>query len=256
MQKTQPTRFSARKLLSSFQLHYLNVLNFAGIPRHHFGQRRDNSKRGVLEKDRRNACPKHCRKTCPRQSSQVPAPRDLLLWFPCRRSSHGQHLQIFWPHHGFHWGRTDAERFGRGQLCDGLVKERNSGVRLPHDEERHVLGRGITDDTAVPTHTTQSRIPSAVGRPWEFAQQETLLVAFVVIVYRDTHPPTPHNYIPRPEHITNSFVKYNYFSVTFMFPLLHNAHGGESNFSRLSYLSSPLLLKATTYYRTVSLKTD
>lgn len=138
----------------------------AGIPRHHSGQRRDNSKRGVLEKDRGHACAQHGREARARQPGQVPAARDLLLWFPRRRSSHVQYLALFWAHHRLHRGGPDArQRAGSGQLRDGLVKKRNRGGRLPHDEERHVLGRGSTDDTAVPTHTTQSRIPSAVGRP-------------------------------------------------------------------------------------------
>ena len=51
------------------------------------------------------------------------------------------------------------------QLCDGLVPIRHHCRSLPHDETRHVLRRSPSDHKTVEAHSTQPRIPSAIGRP-------------------------------------------------------------------------------------------
>ena len=44
---------------------------------------------------------------------------------------------------------------------------------------RYEFGWSTANDTTVEAYQTQSRIPSAVGRPREFAQQETFLVKYL-----------------------------------------------------------------------------
>ena len=161
-----------------------------GLPRNNSRKWRDGQEHRVYEKDRCHSCFEHGGTTCACESCKIPPAWHLLLWFPCRRSSHVQHQQVLWKDNRFHRRGHQPERLGGSQLCHGLVQIRYYVNDIGEPEVRNLdcdcfsatvvaaylmMKKGMTSSEALETIRQSRPIRPNPGFLQQLADHENLL---------------------------------------------------------------------------------